>query len=98
MGKGHGHEARRDRDLSLIRLFSRVCQFNWRNNEETLLFNHLWSRGLLFFGPSQFYGSFLLYRGPKQLKHIQAGDELGFGMPLLDFRGLCLYIASNDSK
>ena len=54
--------------------------------------NHLWSSRLLFFGPSQFCGSFLMCGGPKQRKHIQAGDELGFGLPFLGLEGtLFLY-------
>ena len=59
--------------------------------------NHLWSSGLLFFGSSQFCGSFLLCGGPKQLKHIQAGN-LGLVCHFSDLRGLCLYISSNESE
>ena len=38
---------------------------------------------MLFSETSQFCGSVLLCEGPNQLKHIQAGYELGFDMPFL---------------
>ena len=81
-------------------LCSRVCQFNWCNNEETLvdLFQSFVDQQVALLWTISICGSVLLCGGPKQLKHIRAGDELGFGMPpVYDIRELCLYIPSDES-
>ena len=83
------------------RLCSRACQFNWCNHEETLvvLFQSFVVQQVALLSTISICGSVLLCGGPKQLKHIRAGDEQGFGMPsVYDIRELCQYIPSDESE